>query len=100
VQEAEAFLVNHLATRERINRVARLIEGYETSFGLELLATVHWVAIQEGAQEDENVLRSTYAWAPQKRQFSPLQIRLAAARLREEGWINFADNEPSTRLME
>lgn len=87
VREAEAFLESHPTTREHFGRVARLVEGFETPFGLELLATVHWVVTQEQAQEHESILRATYAWGPGKRQFAPAQIRLAAERLREEGWI-------------
>ena len=39
--EAEAFLSAHHDTLERFGRVARLVDGFETSFGLELLAT--WI---------------------------------------------------------
>lgn len=41
VDEAEAFLAAHPATSDRFDRVARLVEGFETPFGLELLATAH-----------------------------------------------------------
>jgi O-acetyl-ADP-ribose deacetylase (regulator of RNase III) len=88
VRDAEAFLESHPATHEHFDRVVRLVEGFETPFGLELLATVHWVATQEKAQDDEEILRATYAWAPRKRQFTPAQIRLAAERLRAEGWLD------------
>lgn len=87
VQDAESFLESHPATHERFDRVVRLVEGFETPFGLELLATVHWVATQEQAQDDERILRAAYAWGPRKRQFTPAQIGLAADRLRSEEWL-------------
>lgn len=87
VDDAEAFLEAHPATHERFDRVVRLVDGFETPFGLELLATVHWVATQEQAQDHESLLRATYAWAPRKRQFTAAQIELAAERLRSEGWF-------------
>jgi O-acetyl-ADP-ribose deacetylase (regulator of RNase III) len=87
VQDAEAFLEDDPATRERFDRVVHLVEGFETPFGLELLATVHWVATQEQAQDDEDILRATYAWGARKRRFMPAQIKLAAERLRAEGWM-------------
>lgn len=87
VDDAEQYLIEHVALRERFDRVARLVGGFETPFGLELLATVHWVAAEEGAEGDADIETATYAWAPRKRAFSPAQIRLAAERLRDEGWV-------------
>lgn len=87
VREAEAFLESHPQTHERFDRVARLVEGFETPFGLELLTTVHWVVTQEKAQDREDILREIYSWAPRKRQFTAAQIELAAERLEAEGWL-------------
>jgi O-acetyl-ADP-ribose deacetylase (regulator of RNase III) len=47
VKEAEAFLNDRPETVGRFDRVGKLVEGFETPFGLELLATVHWVAVRE-----------------------------------------------------
>src|ERR1035438_1894294 len=44
VDEATAFLADHPDTRERYGRVEQLIDGFETPYGLELLATPHYVA--------------------------------------------------------
>lgn len=87
VRDAESFLEAHPDTHERFDRVARLVEGFETPFGLELLATVHWVTTQEHAEDHESILRATYAWGPRKRQFTSAQIELAEERLRSEGWL-------------
>jgi len=40
VDDAVAFLESHAATHERFDRVVRLVEGFETPFGLELLVRV------------------------------------------------------------
>jgi O-acetyl-ADP-ribose deacetylase (regulator of RNase III) len=87
VRDAEAFLESHPATHERFDRVARLVEGFETPFGLELLTSVHWVVAQEKVQGREDILRAVYSWAPRKRQFTAAQIDLAEQRLRSEGWF-------------
>ena len=87
VEEATAFLNRFPKTRERLARVSELVEGFESSFGLELLATVHWVAKKYQTKTDEETIAYTYAWNPRKRQFSERQIRLALHRLRETGWI-------------
>ncbi|MDD9998304.1 MAG: hypothetical protein OXQ89_11225 [Rhodospirillaceae bacterium] len=34
---------------ERFDRVADLVEGFETAYGLKLLSTVHWVYNVDGA---------------------------------------------------
>jgi len=47
VEDASQLLENGEATRTRFQRVSELVEGFESPFGLELLATVHWVAKKE-----------------------------------------------------
>ena len=86
-QEADRFLAEHHDSQTRFQRVGRLVEGFETAFGLELLATVHWVITEARASDDAAVERETYAWGARKRQFSSQQIALAAMRLRSEGWV-------------
>jgi len=88
VRDAETFLASHPTTLERFERVVRLVEGYETPFGLELLATVHWVVAKEGARELKDITERVQAWNQRKRQFTPAQIKLAAERLREQGWMD------------
>jgi O-acetyl-ADP-ribose deacetylase (regulator of RNase III) len=87
VPDAAAFLEHHSDTRRRFDRVADLVEGFETPFGLELLATVHWVATKDGAATADEVIERTYAWNDRKRRFSPRQIRLALDVLRAKGWF-------------
>lgn len=87
VADAEAFLEDHPATLARFRGVAELVEGFESSFGLELLATVHWVASENPESTDDEVVSGTYAWGARKRQFSDRQIRLALAVLRDRGWL-------------
>lgn len=84
---ADTFLANHPETRDRFDRVADLIEGFETPFGMELLATVHWVAAREGADSVEKAVAQTYAWADRKRMFQERHIRVAWDALRCKGWL-------------
>ncbi len=90
VKDAEEFLKGHSDTRARFDRVADLVEGFETPFGLELLSTVHWVATREGATIADDVIARTYAWNDRKRRFSPEQIRLAFNVLTKKGWLSTA----------
>ena len=85
--QAEAFLQTHPATRERFDRVVDLIGGFETSYGMELLSTVHWVAGREGANTPEDALEKTYAWNDRKRMFRPEHIHKAWDILDQKGWL-------------
>ena len=89
-EDADAYLASAPETRERLNRVTELVEGFESSFGLELLATVHWVADERPGATDEEIVRRTYAWNERKKQFSERQIGLAIRVLREKGWMESA----------
>ena len=84
---ADAFLANQPDTQERIERVARLVDGYEDSFGMELLATVHWVIAKDGARTLPETVAKVHDWNERKKQFSERQIEKAQARLFEQGWI-------------
>ena len=81
VDTAVTFLEQHPATLERFNQVASLVEGFETQFGLELLSTVHWVAVHEAATTRDEIVEKTYAWSDRKRQFSERQIDIAIEAL-------------------
>ncbi len=85
--DAAAFLETHPDTRARVERVAGLVEGFETPFGLELLSTVHWVATHSEATSAEDVIVRTYAWGDRKRQFSTQQLHLALRVLARKGWV-------------
>lgn len=87
VKDAEEYLANYPDTRRRLERVADLVEGFETPFGLELLSTVHWVAARGGVRTTDEVVARTYAWGDRKRQFSERQIRLALNVLTTKGWL-------------
>lgn len=86
-EDAKAFLEADIETRARFERVAELVEGFETPFGLELLATVHWVMTQQGASGLDEVIEHTYAWNERKRQFTPRQIGIAVDCLTRKGWV-------------
>ncbi len=87
VQDAETFLNDKRETVSRFDRVGKLVEGFETPFGLELLATVHWVATRENAMDAEDAAAKVYAWNERKKRFSRRQIGIAFDTLRANGWL-------------
>ena len=87
LQEAEKYLQNCPETRGRFERLSNLVNGFESSFGLELLSTVHWVIEKENARTSQDVIRQTHAWGGRKKQFSERQIKLATSILSNKGWV-------------
>ncbi len=87
VEDATAFLQQHPETRARFDKVAALVEGFESPFGLELLSTVHWVMKNELVKSVDDVISYTYAWNERKRQFTPRQITLAIDVLSSKSWV-------------
>jgi O-acetyl-ADP-ribose deacetylase (regulator of RNase III) len=94
-EDAERFLADHDATRKRFERVAGLVQGFETPFGLELLSTVHWTTTRTEARTEEDVIAATSAWSERKRQFSERQIALALGVLAKGDWLS---RSPSNRI--
>lgn len=88
VEAATGFLSTRSDVLERFDRVASLVEGFETPFGMELLATVHWVARKEGVGTPEAAVEAVHRWNAHKRQFSARQIRLAWDVLASKGWLS------------
>jgi hypothetical protein len=91
VREAEQFLEGESETQERLARVSALIDGYETPYGLELLSTVHWVAVHELSEarsNPEQAIAGVISWNEHKRKtFTPERIATAWNRLQGKGWF-------------
>jgi len=85
--EANAFLEQQQDTLNRIKRVAELVDGFETPFGMELLATIHWVATKETTTTLEDTINGTYNWGSQKHKFERQQIKIAFDWLSKNGWL-------------
>jgi O-acetyl-ADP-ribose deacetylase (regulator of RNase III) len=91
-EEARSVLAEHPDIAIRMSRVLKLVEGYESPFGLELLATVHWVAKEIDWDPDDGqqqIVERVQAWSRRKKQlFNPEHITTACERLRQDGWLN------------
>jgi O-acetyl-ADP-ribose deacetylase (regulator of RNase III) len=90
-EEAEAFLLTQPDTLTRFERLTSLIDGFETPYGLELLATVHWIATREDATAKNDiaaVIAGVHAWSPRKRKlFKEPHVHVSWQRLKDTGWI-------------
>ena len=86
---AEEFLAVNSGAHKNLEKVADLIEGFETPYGLELLSTVHWLATHENTGDaPTEILAGVKAWNPRKAQMMKEQhVNAALARLRDRGWL-------------
>jgi O-acetyl-ADP-ribose deacetylase (regulator of RNase III) len=102
VAEADVFIKtsgdDDLAVQ--VERVRNLIKGYETPYGMELLATVHWVATQEPhARNVDEAIAAVHDWNARKRAvLRKDHIRLAWDRLKNEGWFKQPHRSGKHRL--
>ena len=88
VEEAEQALKDADGTRERIDRVLELVDGFESAYGLELLATVHWLASREESVDDDALTKQVWEWSTRKaRMFTADHVRAALGALRSREWL-------------
>jgi O-acetyl-ADP-ribose deacetylase (regulator of RNase III) len=94
VEEADRFLNEHRSQSdqsvERLRRVKELIAGFESPYGMELLATIHWAATHETGIDSglSKVTRVVREWNPRKHKLMKLEhVELAWKRLHEQGWV-------------
>lgn len=88
-EEAEEFLLSHNDVARRLELVANLIDGFEDTFGLELLSTVHWVVTHspECAESLDLTIEKVKSWNSRKaRVFNDNQIFSAWNHLHEHSW--------------
>lgn len=71
-----------------IDRLDKLVQGYESPYGLELLSSVHWLAAHENAYPVEKIVIAMKTWSEDKRNsFPEASIRAAYDRLVVDGLI-------------
>lgn len=85
--EVEAAIESELSVEEkqRLNKVEQFIVGFESPFGLELLATTYW-AIKELADNAtiKNVIQYIHSWSERKKlNMTEAQIEIAFVRVNE-----------------
>jgi len=82
-QKADAFLQDYPEAVQRLNEVADLVDGFETPYGMELLASVHWIINHDKTAVDvDEAIQQVHQWNDRKRQLlKPEHIRIAWNRL-------------------
>jgi hypothetical protein len=66
------FIVLRPESRARLERVSALIDGFETPYGMELLSSVHWVAMPDpSVRQAGDAVRSVHSWNERNRRMFP-----------------------------
>lgn len=87
---ADKFLDGNDEAKARLVHVQRLIDGFETPYGVELLSTVHWIAKSNGkaALDVDEVTKTVREWSSRKGQlFRSRHVRAALNRLQSVGFL-------------
>ncbi|MGB7295701.1 MAG: macro domain-containing protein [Candidatus Aminicenantales bacterium] len=90
IKESDKSLSGNEASADRLKRVATVIEGFETPYGLELLSSVHWIAVhgETTVSNPNEAVRAVHKWNERKQKmFKPEHIHIAWTRLAEQGWL-------------
>jgi hypothetical protein len=91
LREADEFLATHgdAEINARLHRLQSLIDGFQSSYGMELLATVHWVAEHEAnIASPQAALQAIGNWNPRKQRLMQAEhVNSAWERLAGAGWI-------------
>lgn len=89
-EEARAFLTDKPEAEGHLERVRQLIEGFETPYGMELLATVHWVVSHDKpkSSDPDEITAKVRSWNKRKETLlKPQHIRKALTRLEQQHWL-------------
>ncbi len=99
IEEAHRYLEDAPEVTKHLELVSQLIEGFESGYGMELLATVHWVAHENflAATDPEEAVKKVQQWSKRKKErYKPELIYKAWQRLHEGGWL--LDNDSRSAL--
>lgn len=89
MDDVERFLALDRESGDRVALVRDLIARYEFPYGMELLATVHWVATHDlaAAASARGAIKLVHAWNARKAEWPEHDILVAWKHLAESGWL-------------
>jgi O-acetyl-ADP-ribose deacetylase (regulator of RNase III) len=88
VSQADAVLANDAEVMDRVRRVMALTDGFDSTYGLELLATVYWVAHDINSRDTEAIYQDVQRWTQRKAElFTRDHIVAAIDQLDKQSWL-------------
>jgi O-acetyl-ADP-ribose deacetylase (regulator of RNase III)/uncharacterized protein YwgA len=88
LEEVRTYVTKELdaSQRSRLSSVMSLLSGFESTFSLELLATVDYLLAEKGSKTKEEVMKEIESWSERKTKvFKPHYIDTAMNRLKTHG---------------
>jgi len=102
-EAAHKQLADDTEAQEHLERVAQLVESFETPYSMELLASVHYV-VQENpaiANDVNAVITVVRSWTQRKEKlFTPEHIKVAWQHLHDKGWLTAVTQPATTQVHE
>lgn len=89
-EAAQVFLEKEQDIRQHLERVSQLIQGFETPYGMEMLATLHWVAQEDplAAEDCQVAIQHVQEWNDRKKNlFKHHHLEIAWNHLKVQGWL-------------
>jgi O-acetyl-ADP-ribose deacetylase (regulator of RNase III) len=89
VEAARNYIAEEADLKRRMDRVKKLIEGYEDPYGLELLSSIHWVMCRDTNAKTsvEAAIDAVYSWNDRKRRlFKREHLAAAWHKLQHDNW--------------
>jgi O-acetyl-ADP-ribose deacetylase (regulator of RNase III) len=83
LDEAIHFLADHSGADVAISQAMQWVEGFESPYGLELLATVHWAVCYRNAQDFAEVQHIVKSWNERKAALPNSHLEAAWLRVQE-----------------
>lgn len=89
LEEASKLLEHNSETLARMNRVSKLIDGFEDPYGLELLSSVHWVMLNNTSAQvsADAAIQAVHEWSDRKKlTLKPEHLQKAWDQLKTLHW--------------
>ncbi|MFC1235979.1 macro domain-containing protein [Vibrio sp. F74] len=89
LEKADEFLSTEPEYKDSIDRVKKLISGYETPLSIEVLATVHWVIKHEGhnSSDFDSIKEFIAQWNDHKASIKEKYLKKALIQLQTNCWV-------------
>ncbi len=88
LEEVNKYISQRPNLSNAVDKVKKIIYGYETTFGMELLGTVHWVCTHENIKSEDDVADYVHSWNDRKKAImSKVDIERAYEHLKRCGLV-------------
>jgi len=77
--EADKYIENNIEIKLKLERLANLISGFESPYGMELLATVHWASGESQSKDLEKIVYTVHNWSKENPEWNKRKKELMSA---------------------